>query len=212
MKTTRVQGRGELTLQPDILVLGFGIKVMEKEYADCVAELNRRTQFLREDLGRVDIPAEDLKTSRYEINLDQEYKSGRYRFIGYEANHRMKLELPMDKELLNRVFGVVVQGSSHAEINIGFTIEDKPAAKKTILANAMRDAEETARTLAEASGKALGELQSVDYGWTEIRMYEEPIEMCLTDAMAAAPPAPDIEAEDLRIREAVTAVYEILEK
>lgn len=44
-------------------------------------------------------------------------------FEGYAASHSLQAELPVDKEMLNRVLGVISQGRSGAEIQIHFAVK-----------------------------------------------------------------------------------------
>jgi len=102
------------------------------------------------------------------------YVKDRYVFEGYAASHSLQIELPVDKEMLNRVLGVISQGRSGAEIQIHFAVKDTEDLRQRALAEAVRVARLSADTLAQAAGVKLGRLQSMAHGRDEIRVSGQP--------------------------------------
>lgn len=211
MRVVRVQGRGKVSTEPDICILSFDVEMVTKEYGDCMNNLNQRTNQLRQSLSASEINIHDLKTTDFNIRVENKYSQQRYVFVGYRGSHRLHIELPVDKELLNRVLRKIVEGRSGAEISIAFSIEDKESLRKKTLQEAVRVAKNNAKTLADAAGLKLGDIQQLDYGWTEVRIHEYEANMILADSVMACSP-PDIEPEDVFAEDSVTLVYEIEEK
>jgi uncharacterized protein YggE len=57
------------------------------------------------------------------------------------------------------------------------------------MADTVRKATENARTLAEAAGVKLGRILQMDYGWSEVRIYESDARL----VSEGAPPPPPCE-------------------
>ncbi len=143
-------------------------------------------------------------------NRRYDRNSGRHVFVGYEASHRLRLELPFDKELLNAVLTRVASSASEATVTISFDVSDVESLRREAMRAAVADAREGARFLAEASGATLGEILRIDYSYVEIRTRRLTYEYASTSAMYdAASPAPDVEPEALDAEEGVTVVWEI---
>jgi uncharacterized protein len=108
-----------------------------------------------------------LKTSHFNIEENWEYLEKVRVFKGYTASHRLKIELGTDKELLNQVLLRIAQGQSHPEVNFFFSVKDKDALRKRAMALAVEDAKSSAVVLAASAGIRLGNIETIEYGWTE---------------------------------------------
>lgn len=210
MRMMKVQGKGHVTTEPDIVTLSFDVEVKLEDYEDCLRTLNARAEDLRQSMIASGLDKAQLKTNAFTVSVDNQYEDGQYFFVGYSASHRMKIELPVDKTLLNKVIRHVAQGHSGAEISLAFSVRDKDELRKRVLAQAVQTAKENAETLASAAGVKLGKLMQIDYGWAEVRIYDrEDTMMCAPSAMPDFDA--DIEPDDVRAEDNVTLVYEIAE-
>ncbi len=211
-RTLTVRGAGTASADPDLTVLSFGVVGRDPSYSASVEELNGRVEALREDLEAAGVERTRLKTTSFDVRDDRRYDrdTGKHVFLGYEASHRLRLELPFDKELLNGVLTRVASSASEAAVTISFDVSDVESLRRRAMRAAVADAREGARVLAEASGATLGEILSIDYSYVEIRTRRLSYEFANASAMYdAAPPAPDVEPEALDAEEGVTVVWEI---
>ncbi len=211
-RTLTVTGRGTASADPDLTVLSFSVLGRDPSYSASVEELNGRVEALREDLEAAGVERARLKTTSFGVRDDRRYdqKTGKHVFVGYEASHRLRLELPLDKELLNGVLARVAASASEAAVTISFEVSDVESLRRRAMRAAVADAREGARVLAEASGATLGDILSIDYSYVEIRARRLSYEFADAGAMySASAPAPDVEPEALDAEEGVTVVWEI---
>ena len=210
MRTMKVQGKGYVTTEPDIVILSFDVEVKVWEYEECLHTLNARTEDLRQSMIASGLDRAKLKTSAFTVRISTQYINGEHVFAGYCASHRMHIELPVDRTLMNKVLWHVTQGHSGAEIHLAFSVKDKDALRKRVLTQAVQTAKENAETLAAAAELKLGRLIQMDYGWAEVRIYDREASMvCAASAMPDFDA--DIEPEDVSSEDSVTLVYEIAE-
>jgi uncharacterized protein YggE len=210
MGLLKVQGKGHVATEPDMVTLSFDVEVDVYDYGECLSTLNARAEDLRQSMSAAGLERAQLKTSAFNVRVNTQYKDGQHFFAGYSASHRMHIELPMDKELLNQVLRQIASGHSGAEVSLSFSVRDKDALRRKVLTQAVQTAKENAETLASAAGVKLGKLVQVDYGWAEVQIYHRELSM----ACAGPPPSgfdADIEPEDVRAEDNVTLVYEIQE-
>ncbi len=208
MRLLKVQGKGQVVTEPDMVTVSFDVEVKLRDYEDCLRTLNTRADDLRQSMKAAGLSRTELKTTDFNVRIDSHYKNGERVFSEYVASHRMQIKLPVDKDVLNQVLRHVAKGHSGAKINLLFSVRDKDALRKKVLTQAVETAQENAGTLASATGVSLGKLMQIDYGWAEVRFYDQDLVM---ECGAASMPDPgvDIEPEDVQAEDNVTLVYEI---
>ena len=216
MRTIRVTGRGQLKLRADTTVITLSLEGTEPEYADALRRSAEDTESLRELLAGFGFLRSDLKTLSFQVDAEyegcQEEGVYRQRFKGYRYQHRTKVEFPSDNELLGKLLYALARSPVRAEFSLSYTVGDPEAAKNALLGKAVADAREKAAVLTQAAGVALGEIQSIDYSWGEIRFEARPMNRSMLASaknMAEGSFDMDIEPEDIQVSDTVTVLWEI---
>jgi uncharacterized protein len=209
MKLIKVQGKGNISSPPDTATLAFEIEARSRDYAQCLQHLNTRAEDLRQSVAAGSAERAVLKTTAFNVSVETQYQDGRHLHVGYIASHCLQIEMPMDTPLLNRVFRQVAGGRSGAQVKITFSVKDKDALRRRVLADAVRVAKANAALLAEAAGVRLGPLQQIEYGWSEIRLQERQANVLCEAAPMTSNYQPDIQPEDVTADDNVTLVYAI---
>lgn len=208
IRTLTVKGRGLVSSDPDLVVLSFKVSGRDRSYSASIEKLNEHVEALRCDLGTVGIERKKSKTTNFGVHADYDYVDGERIFQGYVASHDLRLELPLDKDLLNRALAQVAQSASEATVNISFDVSDKETLHRRALRAAVENARDSALVLADAAGVTLGEMVRIDYGFVEVRVRSRHVSYD-AGVLAEAAPAPDIEPEALNAQENVTVVWAI---
>ncbi|MEI6206227.1 MAG: SIMPL domain-containing protein [Desulfuromonadales bacterium] len=175
MKTLKVQGKGEASVAPDKCIFSMVVSEKQDDYATCHFELNSKVERLRDSLVKIGINSTSIKTSDYSISADSTYSKKLEKRIpdGFTGRHRLTVETPIDKQKMNPVFKALAEGSSDPSISITFGVSDTEAVRMQLLRNAVAAAKVNAETIADAAGISLGSIISVEYGWSEVRLYNE---------------------------------------
>jgi uncharacterized protein YggE len=211
MRLLKVQGKGHVNTEPDLVTLSFDVEAKARDYEESLRTLNSQADDLRGSITAAGLDRNTLKTSAFSVRVDTQYEEGKRIFDGYVASHRMKIELPVDKTLLASVLHLVAHGHSGAEISLTFSVKDKDALRKRVLTQAVQAAKENAQILATAAGVNLGKLIQMDYGWAEVRIYDREASMVCAAPVEPPQSQADIEPEDVTAEDSVTLVYEIAE-
>ncbi len=210
--TISVRGMGHVSVPPDRTVISFDISALDMDYTKSANSLNERVARLRAGLEKGGIKGSDLKTTRFEIEPHHEWRgkdeNRRQVFLGWHAKHRMRLELPVDRELLNKAFEAIVTNDVHSSVEIGFQVSDRGALRTMLLEDATRSACRNAETMARAAGCSLGRALKIEYGWSEIR-FARPMYSAQPDMLMESS-APDIEPDDIEASDSVTVLFELL--
>jgi len=204
-----VQGRGTVKAEPDLVQLSFRISVLDQEYDGAMARLNDRVSQLRQDVAAVDVDPKGLKTTNFNISPKHYWSDEEEEqiFLGFEAEHDLNLELPLDQDLLNRALIRLAESASQATFSIYFAVKDQDALRQRVLADAVAQARENAETLARAAGVQLGEILRIEYGWTEVRFSERM--MTYEASEMPTSPMPDIQPDEIEAGDNVTVIWAI---
>ncbi|MEJ7815723.1 MAG: SIMPL domain-containing protein [Rubrobacter sp.] len=81
-------------------------------------------------------PSSVRQDRRYDTDQDKHV------VVGYEASHRVRVELSFDKELLDRVLGQVAWSASEAAVTVSFDVSDRDTLRRRAMRAAVADAQE----------------------------------------------------------------------
>lgn len=211
--TISVKGVGHVGQAPDRTVITFSMSSLHLEYETAVGDLNERVAALRDRLGGVGIDKSDVKTTSFDIDAHHEYQRKKEEsiFVGWKARHNLRLELPIDRDQINRVFGAIASTEVESDIGVRFEVSDREGLREKVLADATRAARRNAEAIASAAGCRLGKVQRVDYDWSEIRFGSLDYSLESGPELNRLMSGPDIEPEDVSAEDSVTIVWELVE-
>lgn len=211
----KVTGRGKICVKPDLIKVNIEFSNIFKKYDDCISESSNSIKELRKIIETSSLNPKDLKT--IEFSVDSEYE--RYydvdvykkRFIGYKYMHKLYIKFPNDNELLGKLLYELSKSKNNYEFSINYTVKDMESAKNKLLKKAVEDSKTKALILAEAAQVSLGEVSYIDYSWSEIEIFSNPIDNLIVDKAQTFDSKIDIDiqADDIDFSDTVTVVWNI---
>lgn len=99
----RITGEGKLSLTPDVVVISLPVESICELYSEAIDCLNQKTEIVLDILKKNYLNKKDLKTTNFDIREEWKYYRDNNRdaeLIGFKASHDLKLELPLDNELI----------------------------------------------------------------------------------------------------------------
>jgi len=213
-----IKGVGKATAAPDLVAIEMQLETSEPQYEATMQHAAASIERLREAIEAAGLEGKTLKTTSFNINTKnesyQDEGTWRQRFVGYSCSHRLRLEFDLDMGLLGKVLGAIAGCEANPNFNIRFTVKDPSAVSQQLLDSAVQNAKWKAEILARSSEVSLGQIQRIDYSWSDIHLYSK-TDMRMNDIvpLAAAPDAfnIEIEPEDIKLSDTVTVVWEIEE-
>lgn len=213
-----VTGKGKISLPPDTVQIKISLEIVRDTYEGTMDGSADAVSMLRDTLGVEGFEKEDIKTTRFNVDLEYEsYKerdNWKKRFIGYRCNHDLKIEFPSDSKRLAKILSLIARCPFNPEFSIQYKIKDMEEAKNQLLAKAVDDSKRKAEILTKAAGVSLGKVTNINYSWGEINIYSEPVRYDKTilceEAACSYEDSLDIHPEDLDVSDTVTVVWEIL--
>ncbi len=218
-RTIRVTGRGRMSVKPDTIELNIFVNKVYPEYAEAMAASAKMTETLKAAAERAGFDPQELKTTGFSVNTNYEGvydEKGNWqnKFAGYRYNHDLALRFDADNAKLGKILRELSDCGADAEFSINHTVKDPEPVRNELLAKAVKDSRTKAEVLASSSGVSLGKIISVDYSWGEMEIFHR-----TADRMALGGNAKiamneesfdmDIEADDIRLQDTVTVIWEI---
>ena len=209
-----VKGIGKAAVAPDLIVLNMNLEVSDMDYEKTMRRSSDMLDKLRSAISSAGHDGKEMKTTSFNINTKYEsYRENgghKQRFAGYTCYHSLKLEFNLDMTALGATLGAIAGCEAKPDFNIKFSIKDPSAVSEQLLESAIENAKWKATVLAKSAGVKLGEIQRIDYNWSELHLYSQ-TDYQFNDMMLceAAPLAMDIEPEDIKVNDTATIVWAI---
>ncbi len=216
-RTITVKGVGSVSAKPDYVVLLLSIDAEDKEYEKALEDAAGKIDLLESAARRMGFEKGALKTVSFNVNTQYENakdRNGDLRrvFAGYLCSTRLKRACDLDSKRLAAVLTAIAAGGADPELHISFTVKDPAKVSEELLSSASANAREKAQILCRASGVELGKLVRIDYNWNELNIISPTsygMEQRIMPMMAESRSVPEIEPEDIDLRDTATFVWEI---
>jgi len=222
-----VSGDGKVVVVPDIAAVSFtviseGGKDLAALQKDNTDKVNKAIAFVKS----AGVDAKDIKTESYSVTPRyQNYNcyepvtpdsSGNVRpcpppeIVGYTINQSVSVKIRDFSKVGDILSGVVNNGANSVD-GPNFTVDDPTKAQNEARAEAIKKAQASAQSVADAGGFALGRLLGIDEGNYPVYYNAKAMGMGGSEALRSdvAVPAPAIEPGSQDVTVSVTLRYEI---
>jgi len=210
-RTISVTGTAQIQATPNLALVVVAVQTQAETLSKAVNANNTAANKVLQAIENLKIP--NLTVRTLDFNVQPIYQqpppntqvTTPPKIIGYQVVNRLEARIPAaTSEALSAAVSRVVDAALNAGANrvdsVDFTLQDMTAANNEALAQATRNAQSTARTLATAAGVRLGSLQTLS-----AQPFYQPGPVYAARSMEAA--APPIVAGQLTIQATVNAVY-----
>lgn len=207
LATIRVQGTGEVSAPPDMLVVEIGVVTENKSVR--VAQEQNRQQAAKvvAVLKAQGVENKDIQTSRYDILPLYDHSPSKEgappRLVGYRVENTLSVRV-RHLDRAGAILDAVVGEGANRIGSLRFGLSQTAQLRQKALRLAVEEAVEKAKTIAAALGKEIVALQSIEESWDEspTPLRAMPAVMEFKD-QAATP----VEPGELVLRARVTAVF-----
>ncbi|HRN96729.1 MAG TPA: SIMPL domain-containing protein [Candidatus Levybacteria bacterium] len=204
-----VVGEGKVEVVPDQASLEAGILVANaRTIEEAQSEINEKNNAIVEALKGLGVEENDIKTSNYSVNPNQDYSAGRTGGItGYNGNVTVSVTI-RNIENVSQISQAVTTAGANQVYNVQYTVNNpekfREEARNKAIENAKQQAEELARSLGIRLGKIVNVVESSPNGMGPIMPFERSLSM---DAMGGAN-APTMQPGTQEITSVVTLYFE----
>lgn len=157
-------GRGEVRLPPTYAILTINVTTRAKAAVEAAAENARRVEAITRALRSAGLAEKDITTAGYRLEQTYEHpRNAEARPVGFSAHTTIRAEVrPLEN--LGRVIDAAIAGGATGVSGIQFLASNTEEARRTAMAEAVRQAKADADVLARAAGGSLGRLIALNSG------------------------------------------------
>ena len=157
-------GRGEVRLPPTYAILTVNVTTRSKAAVEAASENARRVEAITRALRNAGLNEKDITTAGYRLEQNYEHpRNAEPRPVGFSAHSTIRAEVrPLEN--LGRVIDAAIAGGATGVSGIQFLASNTEQARRSAMAEAVREAKADADALARAAGGSLGRLIALNSG------------------------------------------------
>jgi hypothetical protein len=201
-------GEAQVRVTPDRATILVGVQTRGATAAAAGATNARTQKAILDTLKAMGLTGDQLATENYSVNPEMQYppSGGQGKIVGYTVSNVVRVELKRIDQVGPVVDASLAKGANQIN-SIQFSSSTAPEARRTAMADAVRDARADAEALAKAAGGTLGPV-------IEISSSSPPIRPMFADAVMAvggiAKVATPIEAGEQVISATVSVIWQFV--
>lgn len=214
-----VTGSGGVHIEPDVTRVSLQLESIHDNYNEAYAQGKDNACKLTAIMNELGLDKSLPKTIFFDIDKKTRAEYDKYKnyigekFIGFELDHRVKIDLGMDRILLGKLIKLIGHQLKQAEINIGYTVKNPRPSQLKMLERAVKDAREKATIMAQALGCTLAGVKNIDYTEHKLEIYCQTRQIRGADeACSCATESLDITPEDLAVEDHVKVEWFLTER
>lgn len=137
--TLRVEGRGRVSVQPDLAEVLLGVTTENQNLTIAQQENAAAITAVINTLRQLGVPAADISTQSYTITPQYDFVEGQQVFRGYQVVHTLRVII-RDLARIGQIIDAAVSSGANFVSNIQFTVANPSAYYQQALTAAINDA------------------------------------------------------------------------
>lgn len=142
-----VFGTGEVSMPPDQAIIITGVTTTSEQVAEAQEENAQLISAIVASLQALGIPSENIQTTDYRIEENVRYENNVKIFLGYKVTHLLKVYVEPVNNAGAAIDAAVASGANVFS-DIRFALKDPTKVYQKALANAIKDGEQKAKSMA----------------------------------------------------------------
>ncbi len=187
--TVLVGADGKFEANPDTAVVQFNVAAQEDNSRAAYDRASKAAEQIRQILRNNEIDPKTAEISSFSIQPIYDYKPAKPKLVAYRVNASVSLKLKDFSKvapIMQHFSGMDVTANQ----SVSYTLDDMDLAKSKAVEDAFRRARASALTIANASGRTLGELSYASVDTFENSRVVPLMQSMGRMAAASAAPAP----------------------
>lgn len=159
-----VEGTGSVTIPADYATLTLGVTTSRTTVEEASKENADIMKKVLDALAQAGVAEKDIQTAQFQINPNIDYRygdaNGQQVITGYQVTNQVSVTL-WDLDKAGQVLDAAVAAGVNESGSIAFRSTKEQEAADEAMKNAVAEAQRKAGLLAEAAGRTLGSLTSI---------------------------------------------------
>lgn len=205
--TVYVGADGKFETAPDTALIQFNISAQADNAKDAYDQASKQAEATRQVLRNNGIDPKSAEVGFFSVNPQYDWKNPKHKVIGYQVTTSVNLKLK-DFAKIGPITQQLADASVSDSQSLSYTLDSMEEAKAKAVADAYHRARESAQSLANASGRTLGELSyaSVDT-FENIRVMAPMANKRMMAAVAQPAPTEEFSPQNVTVTAHVNALF-----
>lgn len=199
---------GEARVTPDRALINLGVETRAKTAAEASRENAVLQRAVIDTIRALGVDRKQISTVDYSVYPEQEFDPQRGdrkpRITGYVVRNTVRVEV-RKLDLVSSVIDASIAKGANGISSLQFVASNEAEVRRQALADAVRQAQSDAQTMARAAGRCLGEIVSMTTVQSPTPIMQQRVAKM---AMAEAAPTP-VEAGEQTISASVIATWKL---
>jgi len=205
--TVYVGADGKFETAPDTALIQFNISAQADTAKDAYEQASKQAEATRQVLRANGVDPKAAEIGFFSLNPQYNWKDVKHRIIGYQVTTSVSVKLK-DFSKIGPVTQQLADASVGESQSLSYTLEATEEAKSKAVADAYRRARVSAQSLANASGRTLGELSYASVDTFENIRPIAPLPRAKAMAAAQAPaPMEEFSPQNVTVTAHVNAMF-----
>lgn len=207
--TVSVQGSSQVETVPDQAQINLGIVTTGKTAEEAQLENSVLAKSVQAQLFTMGVPEDKLQTTQYAVYPIHTEEKGQKApaIVGYRVSHTLTATMD-DMTKIGAVIDTALSAGANQILGISFKKRDDTQLKTKALQEAVKEATAKAAAIADASGKKLGKIVTVQENGVSVHLPEYTQRYMLKADGAPTPILPG----SIRVNGAVSMVFELSDR
>jgi hypothetical protein len=208
--TVFVGADGKFETAPDTALIQFNISAQAGNAKDAYDQAAKQAEAMRQVLRANGIDPKSAEIGFFAVNPQYDWTNAKHKVIGYQVTTSVSLKLK-DFSKIGPVTQQLADASVGESQSLSYTLDSTEDAKGKAVADAYRRARASAQSLANASGRTLGELSYASVDTLENTRVIAPRPVYAKAMMATQSPAPteEFSPQNVTVTAHVNAMFEL---
>lgn len=203
--TVYVGADGKFETAPDVALIQFNISAQADSAKDAYEKASKQAEATRQVLRTNGIDPKSAEIGFFALNPQYDWKNAAHKIIGYQVTTSVSLKLK-DFSKIAPITQQLADASVGESQSLSYTLDSTEEAKSKAVADAYRRAHASAQSLANASGRTLGELSYASVDTFENIRVAGPRPM-MAKAMQAPAPTEEFSPQNVTVTAHVNAMF-----
>jgi uncharacterized protein YggE len=205
--TIFVGADGKFETAPDTALIQFNISTQADTAKDAYDQASKQAESARQVLRANGIDPKAAEIGFFSVNPQYDWKNPKHKVIGYQVMTSVSLKLKEFSKIAP-VTQQLADASVSESQSLSYTLDLMDNAKGKAVADAYRRARASAQSLADASGRTLGELSYASVDTFENVRVMAPIQRRAVPMAAQGPsPTEEFSPQDVTVTAHVSAMF-----
>lgn len=207
--TVYIGADGKFETAPDTALIQFNISAQADVAKDAYDQASKQAEVTRQVLRANGLDPKSAEIGFFSLNPQYDWKNPKHPIVGYQVTTSVNLKLK-DFSKIGPITQQLADASVGESQSLSYILESTEEAKSKAVADAYRHARSSAQSLANASGRVLGELSYAAVDVSEnFRVFaplpRHPMPMAAT--AQAPPPTEEFRPQNVTVTAHVNATF-----